>query len=158
MYRKKGTHRGLRVSESYGGVPEVEFMLDFIGSHNRINMMLMGECMLEKGVYKLSVFLEKQQQIYKEVKSCVCISLSLPAYLQFGETLLKEKSCSSVRSVKICLIFTQPQITCSTEAYSFILVALQKLYHGSPKLIFQRSSHGDGLPFKNELNITGTMN
>lgn len=58
MYRK-GNHRGLRASESSGGVPEVEIMLDFIGSYNRINMMLMGECISEKGMYNLSVFPEK---------------------------------------------------------------------------------------------------
>lgn len=58
MYGKKGNHRGLRASESYGGVPEVEIMLDFIGSYNRINIMLMGECISEKGMYNLSVFLE----------------------------------------------------------------------------------------------------
>ena len=61
MYRKKGNHRWLRACESYGGVPELELMLDFIGSYNRINMMLMGECISEKGMYNLKVFLEKEQ-------------------------------------------------------------------------------------------------
>lgn len=84
-----------------------------------------------------------------KVKSCVCISFHFQRTYSLVRLFWEKRSCSSVRSVKICLIFTQPQITCSTEAYSFILVALQKLYHESPELISWRSSHGDGLPFKN---------